>query len=870
MHVHRTFHIFYAMQQVRDSLILAALTTLSVAFTSLLAFTDTTRAFLTPSVATLACSFPITFALLRPGILLSEVAKTIVGCMLGWGLGAMLYSFSTLVPASVASRPIISTIVSFPIVCGLVLADPICRSPMSAFISPSVAIITMYVMSSFARDLAYVAGLYMLIAYVVSSVITLIVFLSIRPVLDTGSTKHALKESLTEFQSSMTHWFEGLTAFMLSSSGQHEAELDARQKKATDALSAVQAAIKLGMEQDPIGTFKDPSAAEKSSVTMVVMHSQLLAFRGTIFKEGYSESSIKTILGPVRDLLDKLRMTTVLALRPTSPEVIRAEATGRISQEALLLYNDFARAVSFTASTSSTTHSALPATKEEIRLVFAITSVVRFATLAQHMLSGAETAFELLPPLQSLSRYLRTQFGLLFSKAAWKKTTNYKYAFRSALAQQVFTQILLLLAKSYPTRITPYMFWALIPVVSNFLNTVGAGLTQGVRNIAGCLGGAVLGVLTALANAGNREAIYLEMLIVAFCSKFVSNYRSLTVAAITFASTWNVLSIPNVHIEELKVLLSLVGYRISLTVLGVFACAVLSILLFPSFAAGILRKSIARTVTTAASLVSEGIIGVIERMPISRTTSFDEERYVCSSNFSPSDTVSVFEGAVSKALESIRKHTSMIPSACEEARPELVLIEKFDSADPETELVARSLASLIGSEELIQRLSDAACVFSSIAASTRVHESCHSVVFTKEFIVSLQHLLDILAGAAARIAAYVMDSKSTLRVDSRLNSYIQDVTKELFHIRDSLERSGMLEAADRGGWLQIYVFHFALVEFTAAWDDLATHLSKRRRDSKESLASHSLEDSFNSPSQTTLSVEQLHKSSVLRTISINN
>ena len=70
---------------------------------------------------------------------------------------------------------------------------------------------------------------------------------------------------------------------------------------------------------------------------------------------------------------------------------------------------------------------------------------------------------------------------------------------------------------------------------------------------------------------------------------------------------------------------------------------------------------------------------------------------------------------------------------------------------------------------------------------------------------------------------------------------------ELLATRAALQETGMLATADRGGWLQIYVFHFALVEFVAAWDELAIHLERRRRGSEASLKSHYLEDSFNSP-----------------------
>jgi hypothetical protein len=837
---------------VGDAVLIAALTTVSVSISSLVAYFDQSRAFLTPSIATIACSFPLGLAVLKPGVLLSDVLRAITGCVVGWLLGALLFVTSGFITSNVSNKAVVATLLSFPFVFGLVLADSACKSPLSAVLQPSVAIITLYVMSSFAKDLAYTAGLYMLMAYCVASLVTLLVFFSVRPVVNRGSTRAAVDDCFEEYRATLTHWFEGLSAFMFSSVDQHDAELEARQTKATEALANFQAVIKTAVEGgDCLALFKDAESAQNLSVTAVVVHSQLLALRGTIFSESYSPASLRSLVGPVRDGLDRLKVSSILALRPSTPDDIRRGALDRICNEALLLYNDFARNVSVNSFGHDTE------TKEEIRLVFAITSIVRFSMLSHHLLSCAETATQLLPPLKSLWLYIKGQARRMFSKNEWQKTTNYRYAFRSALAQQIMTQLLLLLAKSYPSRVTPYLFWALVPVVTNFLATVGAGLTVGSRNVLGCLAGAIMGVLTALTNSGNRQAIYLEMLIITFTAKFFSTYQEWNVAVLTFATTWNVLSIPNMHVEELRLLLSLISYRISLTVLGVLVSAVLSVILFPSFAETVLRKSTARSVTTASKLVAEGIAGVATRVPLKASQSFDEEKSVNSASFSPSVTVSVFEGAGSKALQSIRKHTGLIKPSCDEAIPELALLEKV-GGEVESRTCS-SLSSLIASEPYTQRLCDAACVFSSIAAATRVQENCHAAVFTRGLIASLYRLCDILEGSAARIAASVMDPKADLKVDSRLSIYIHEVTRELLGTRDALQQAGMLGAADRGGWLQIYVFHFALVEFIAAWDELLIHLQRKRRDSEASMKSHYLEQSFNSPTRVSVIQRELEE-----------
>jgi len=830
------------LNQMRDSLLLSALTTVSVAISSTVAFNEVTRGFLSPSIATVAVSYPLFIGALKPGMLLSDVLKTILGCLVGWTLGAALYSIASLVPTHVGNRQVIATLLSFPIVFGLVLGDVACKSPLTSFIQPSVALITMYVMSSFAKDVPYAVGFHLFISYSVACLVTLLVFLSIRPVIEAGSTKTAIKETLAEFQSDVTHWFEGLTASMLADVDQHSAELNARQEKASVSLAAFQSAMKQAAEDDPLAILKDQSAASSLSVTAVLMHSQLLALRGTIFREGYSQGSVKTILTPVRDLFDAVRTSTTLALRPTSPEDVKLAATQRLGDEAIRLYTEFARAVSFSTSTTSKLE-CLPETSEEIRLVFALTSVVRFATLTQHLLLSSVTATEMLSPLQSFAKYYISHICNVASLSGWKRTTNFRYAFRSALAQQVVAQLLIILSKAYPTRVTGFFFWAMLPVVSTFLNTVGAGLTIGSRNVVGCLGGACLGVISAVLTAGNEQAIFLEMLMICFCAKFLSNFRHWNVAFLTFASTWNVLSVPNVHVSELGVLLTLVGYRFSLTAIGVVASSLLSVILFPSFAAVILRRSVARSVTSAARLVTEGITNVINRPPILPGSSFDEHQSVCSASFSPSVTVSVFEGAGSKALDTIRKHSALIPSAAEESAPELFIFEKFGNDIAAT----ASLASLIASQNLLKRLHDAACVFTSIAAATRVQENCHSVVFSTDFVASLNQLVDMLGGAAARMAASVMDPKASMAMESRLCSYVKHVTEELMKLRVSLDKSGMLAAADRGGWLLIYVFHFALVEFVAAWDDLASHLDRKRRYSELSCISNSVEESFASP-----------------------
>jgi len=817
---------------LRDYLLLAILTMISVSISSMFAFIDVTRSFVGPSISTIACSFPIGFSDLRTGFLLADVMKVITGCLIGNFFGALLYYTSDFITPQGGHRAIISTLMSFPVVWGLTFADPACKSPLAAIFRPDVAIIVMYVMSSFAKDAPYSTGLKMLTVYTFASVVTLCVFFCSRLCTKVGSTKSRLNTALDEFQSSTTHWFEGLTAFMTSKSGYHEDELNMRQKAATEALSELQKAVNQANGDDPLAVLADLQSGTNFSVTVDVMHSQLLAFRGTIFHEGYSEDSVKSLLGPIRGIFDRVRMTTVLALRPTTPSDIRSGALATISNEALQLYNEFA----ITAS------KQLPETHEEIRIAFAITSIVRFAMLVEHFQATCGMSTRLHSPTNSLKFYWIKMMRNLFSHEAWRKTTNYKHAIRAALSQQIMAQLLIVLGWSYPSRVTPYLFWALIPIVGGLMTNVGGGLVVGFRNVLGCLLGASLGVLTSCINAGNREAIYFEMLIVSFFSKFFSNYHSLHVAALTFASTWNVLAIPNMHIEELRVLLSLVSYRLSLTVIGVVSCALLSVTLFPSFASSTLKKSIARTVNTAASLVSESIIGVIERIPLKPTKSFDEEKSVCSTSFSPQVTVGVFEGAGSKALKSIRKYTELIPGACEEADPEVFMFQRFSSSP----MLAANVSRLIQAEILIKNLADAACVLSSISAATRVHENCHSVVFTKNFVTSLERLVDMIQGSAARVAAAVMDPSSMMLIpqdSSRLNQYVQSVTDELISTRTSLERSGMLGKADRGGWLLIYVFHFALVEFVAAWDDLVDHIERRRRNSHVS----SLEESFSSP-----------------------
>jgi hypothetical protein len=816
---------------LRDYLLLAILTMVSVSISSMFAFVDVTRSFVGPAISTIACSFPIGFADLRTGFLLADVMKVITGCLIGIFFGSLLYYTSDFVTSQGSHRAVVSTLMSFPVVCLLTFADPVCKSPLSGIFRPDIAIIVTYVMSSFARDSPYHMGVKMLIVYSFASVVTLCVFFGSRLFTTVGSTKSRLDAALSEFQSATTYWFEGLTAFMTSKSGYHENELSLRQEAASQALSELQKALHQANGDDPLSVLVDVQAGESFSITADVMHSQLLAFRGTIFHEGYSEESVKSLLSPIRDVLDKTRMTTVLALRPNTLIDIRSEALTTLSDEALLLYNEFA----ITAS------KQLPETHEEIRIAFAITSIARFAMLVDHFQTTVDASTKLHNHSQSLKLYFSRIFRNLVSREAWSKTTNYKHVIRAGLSQQIMAQLLIVLSWSYPSRVTPYLFWALIPVVGGLMSTVGGGLVIGFRNVLGCLLGALLGVLTECINAGNREAIYFEMLIIAFFAKFFSSYKSFNVAALTFASTWNVLSIPNIHIDELRVLLSLISYRLSLTALGVVACAILSVTLFPTFASTKLKKSIARTINTAAGLVAESIVGVVERIPLKQSKSFDESRSVCSISFSPQVTVGVFEGAGSKALKAIRKYTEQIPNSCEEASPEVFFFERFSSSP----MLARNMTRLIEAERLIKNLSEAACVLSSISAATRIHENCHSAVFTKTFVKSLERVVDMIGGSAARVAAAVMDASSAMVIQdfSRLNQYMQSVTEELIATRTSLEKSGMLAKADRGGWLLIYVFHFALVEFVATWDDIVDHLERKRRDSHVS----SLEESFASP-----------------------
>ena len=119
----------------------------------------------------------------------------------------------------------------------------------------------------------------------------------------------------------------------------------------------------------------------------------------------------------------------------------------------------------------------------------------------------------------------------------------------------------------------------------------------------------------------------------------------------------------------------------------------------------------------------------------------------------------------------------------------------------------------------------------------------------------------MLGGSAARMAAAIMDPKSSMSVviESRLSTHVKHVTDELMKLRESLAKCGMLAVAERGGWFLIYVFHFALIEFIAAWDDLVYHLERKRRDSELSLIVNSVEESFASPHKSCLAEKSISK-----------
>jgi hypothetical protein len=600
---------------------------------------------------------------------------------------------------------------------------------------------------------------------------------------------------------------------MTSVSGDHSNELDLRQEAASTALAAFQESLSVAKSSDPLQVLEFPDGAQNVSVAAVLMHSQLLAFRGTISPGSYRDDTLRATLNPILDNFNRTRMSVVLALRPSTPKRVRQNAHLALKTEASQLYKSL---INNAAMTASNRFADLPQGDEVVRLHFATVSLIRFTLLVDRFLDTVGSATSLASPVKSILMFVKAKATSLFSRTAWKKTASFSHAFRSVIAQQVIAQVALFIARVDPAEFGQFIIWAQLPVVFCFLPTFGGSLIKGSRRVIGTLVGGAVGCISAVAHPGSESSFWLEMILISFIGKLFSYHPKVGYAGAVFSFTWFICMLGSVTVLDSDTLLHAVLYRMILTVCGVIASYVLSALLFPAFSASAMRNAMGNAIATASQLVVDGIRGVIAGEPF-------EAEEVAGRGSSGALCVACegYTGAGDKALKSLHKYIATLPTVCTETRAEISFIKHLccggnSDKTPSTKILADA-------EEALYKFIDAVLVLSATSAETRVTEYAHSLFFTEHVVFALNHFADKAELAGTRLAAAVHGDQYSLS-ECYAGDRLDDVDRNLMAIRQILGQSKKLPEAVKGGSPLIYVFHFALCELADAWDELVRAL----------------------------------------------
>ena len=792
------------------SLTSATLSVFSVVLASVLVFEPSIRASVNPGTAVLAPTWALILTSYHAGTVFAAGVRSIIGACIGAGLGAAAYSLASLLPSSIENQHILGTVIVIPFAFFLMLADNVVASPLSSFIQADVALLSMYLVATFSNGSGYVSCINAIIALSYGSLSAITIVSLFRLFSDIGSTHRQLRDAKKHFQASQTNWLEGLTAFMTSASDDHVDELKFRQEVATGGLATFQKILSTARQADPLCVLECPAACSEITVTIVLMHSQLLAFNETISQESYSDDTMRAAFPPsVYESFNRTRMAVVLALRPTSSEKIRKFAHSSLKNEAINLYDSL---ISNAALTAQNRHSDLPIGRQVVRLHSAVFSLIIFTLLVDHYIGEVETATRIQTSWTSFLNFYSEKFFRIWKKDQWKKTTNFAYMYRAVIGQQIVAQIALFISRSDEKEFGPYVLWSMLPILFTFLSTMGGTVIKGSKRILGTLIGGGLGCITALTNSNSPSSFFLEMMIVAFIANLFSYHPACGYASTVGGITWIIITLPSIAVTDTSVMLHRVLYRLVLTVGGVVASLLISCLMFPSFSSSEMRTSVSKSIGICTQLISDGIRGVVEGTP------FQEDGI---NRLSATSSVSSFRGAGEKALRSLQKYIAKLHVLCVESRAEMAFVQTFCCASDNTV----SVRTLTDAERNLYRLIDSVLVLVATSATTRTSRHAHELFFTEAVLSSLIQFVAKVELSGTKLAGIIHGDESYSLDDCYISEQLECVDQNLMAVRQILGETRRLPEAVVGGSPLIYVFLFALGEMTDNWDEFVRGLS---------------------------------------------
>ncbi|KAF4673547.1 hypothetical protein FOL47_010455 [Perkinsus chesapeaki] len=268
----------------------------------------------------------------------------------------------------------------------------------------------------------------------------------------------------------------------------------------------------------------------------------------------------------------------------------------------------------------------------------------------------------------SIKKYLPVP-PLAWHLRAWLKEPMYPlhstwferfwFPARLTLSITVATLGVLGAAEEYPVLLVEG-FWALMPVISCFLPTVGSTLSTAVRRFLGVMVGGGLAMIAVSVHPLNVAAFIIDVFLVAAVTRFLVVSSRIGYAAMQMFITFIVVGVVSGIDPDLstgtRVLMA--AERMLYTLIGVAATIVLSMLTIPAFICRQLAHKTADELRTSAAVLIHGISTLVE----------------CDDDESPGGSTGISEDSVVSTGTAIFEKDTARAAALDGAREESTLL----------------------------------------------------------------------------------------------------------------------------------------------------------------------------------------------------
>ena len=526
---------------------------------------------------------------LNTRVVISDAVRSSIGAGCGAGCGLFVHWLASFITTDMYPQYAISTVLLIPFSLLFMSSHPDCKLPTSRVIRWDVALICMYLVGSFGRGKSPKLAWSTSIGFTYGSLCSVACVLIFRPVFLFMQKKQGLQYALSSFRASHTHWFEGLSAYLVCPSSDHDSELKQREIEASQCLRNLLTAIKFD-SQNPFRLYQEPKLLLALNHAALNIHAQLLAIRGTITREGYVQENSLLLYSHVGEKLGELRIRIVVSLRSAKP------LSDELSDEVFAcLCEGYAKA-----------DDGLEEDDEMNRMVFAIDAFVRLAKLVNAFHCVTEKPMYKYSVLTSIFAHWREIFNNLNTIEKYRNIHRKAYIFRASLGQQILAQSLIGFQMGFShLNIVPYFGWSIVGFLICFLPTLGQAVIRGSRRFLGTLAGSTVAAISAV-----RSMTFAQMIIIVFAGKLASFHPYIQYGGIVFALAWMFECTPGTALSPDDELLEVVKYRTICMCVGVGFSFVCSCVLFPVFSTSGMLVTLTTTLKAVAQIAGESFDAV--------------------------------------------------------------------------------------------------------------------------------------------------------------------------------------------------------------------------------------------------------------------